>query len=176
MVEALKPTLAPLVLRLCLATIFISHGYFKIAVAPPGDHWFEGGAPGAPVPSPTLQLMVAWGELVGGIALGVGLLTRLAALGLGIIQLGAVALITGSRDFIFIGHEIGSSPSGHGFSFRTVGFEYNAALMMMCLTLIILGSGRLSIDYLIFGRRRITPPVAPPETAPPVKPTHAAHA
>ena len=72
MVEALKPTLAPLVLRLCLATIFISHGVFKIWVGG-GDHWFEGGAAGAPVPSPTLQLMVAWGELVGGIALALGL-------------------------------------------------------------------------------------------------------
>ena len=46
-------------------------------------------------PQPAVvQLAVAWGQLIGGIALGVGFLTRLAALGIIVIMLGAIATVT----------------------------------------------------------------------------------
>ena len=154
MVEALKPTLAPLVLRLGLATIFMSYGYLKIAVAG-GDHWAS-----SDVLHPTLQTIVAWAELIGGIALALGFLTRIAAMGIGLIMLGAIARVTGAYDFLVIGRRIDASASGTGFDFSRVGFEYNAAIMMMCLTLMILGGGRLSLDYCMFGRRKAAQPVA----------------
>lgn len=157
MLDALKPTLAPLVLRLGLATIFISYGYLKIAVAG-GDHWYN-----PTVLSPTVQLLVAWAELIGGIALALGLLTRVAALGIGVIMLGAIATVMGPRDFLVIGRQIDSSPGGTGFDFTRVGFEYNAAIMTMCLTLMILGGGRLSLDHLIFCRRKTAPSARPLE-------------
>ena|SRR5205809_2489316 len=154
MVEALKPTLAPLVLRLGLATIFISYGYLKINVYG-GDHWYSE----AVLPR-TVQMIVAWAELIGGIALALGFLTRVAAMGIGLIMLGAIAKVMGARDFLVIGRQIDASEGGTGFDFTRVGFEYNAAIMMMCLTLMILGGGRLSLDYCIFGRRKAAQPVA----------------
>jgi uncharacterized membrane protein YphA (DoxX/SURF4 family) len=78
------------------------------------------------------QLAVAWGELLGGVALLLGLLTRLAALGVLIIQVGAIVTVT----------------AYHGFSApRATGAEYNVALVAMCLALIVTGAGFCSIDH-----------------------------
>jgi uncharacterized membrane protein YphA (DoxX/SURF4 family) len=77
------------------------------------------------------QLAVAWGELWAGIALVIGLLTRVAALAMIIIQIGAIATVTW----------------GKGFSFAEGGgFEYNLALLAMCLALVFTGGGALSAD------------------------------
>ena len=35
-----------------------------------------------------------------------------------------------------------------------VGAEYNVAVIVMCLAVVALGSGKVSLDHLIFGRRR----------------------
>jgi uncharacterized membrane protein YphA (DoxX/SURF4 family) len=84
------------------------------------------------------QIAVAWGELLGGVALLLGVLTRLAAAGLVIIQIGAILTVTAAR----------------GFSFAAGGgFEYNIALIAMCLALILTGGGPCSVDG-IFHRRR----------------------
>jgi len=78
------------------------------------------------------QLAVAWGELVGGVALLLGCLTRLAALGLIIIQVGAVVMVTWSK----------------GFFAAVGGYEYNLALLAMCLALVLQGGGRFAVDRL----------------------------
>src|SRR5262245_27785083 len=83
------------------------------------------------------QLAVAWGELLGGFALLVGLLTRLAAIGLLIIQVGAILTVTAARNFSF-------AAGG--------GYEYNIALIAMCLTLVFLGGGALAADNVLFKR------------------------
>lgn len=78
-----------------------------------------------------IQMAVAWGELVGGIALVLGLLTRLSALLLVVIQMGAITTVTWEK----------------GFSFAEGGgYEYNLALIAMCLATALLGGGRLSVD------------------------------
>ena len=88
------------------------------------------------------QLAVAWGELVGGIALLLGLLTRWAAAGLLVIQIGAILTVTAAR----------------GFSFAAGGgFEYNLALAAMCLTLILGGGGTLAVDSMLRSRRQPPP-------------------
>jgi hypothetical protein len=83
-----------------------------------------------------VQITVAWGEFIGGLALLIGLLTRLAAIGEMIIQAGAIYIVTWVQGF--------SSPSG--------GYEYNVSLLAMCLALVLLGGGTLSVDYLIARR------------------------
>lgn len=82
------------------------------------------------------QLAVAWGELLGGIAILVGILTRLAALCEIVIQIGAIYTVT----------------YGHGFFAQGGGYEYNVALVAMCLALAILGAGPLAIERLRRGR------------------------
>jgi uncharacterized membrane protein YphA (DoxX/SURF4 family) len=96
------------------------------------------------------QFAVAWGELVGGVALILGCLTRLAALGLIVIQAGAVATVTW----------------GKGFSFLAGGgYEYNLALLAMCLALALEGAGPLSVDACLKSRRRGSAHAAAPGTA-----------
>jgi len=92
-----------------------------------------------------VQVAVAWGELLGGIALVLGLFTRLSALGALIIQAGAIATVTWARGFA-------GAQGG--------GYEYNLALIAICLALVISGGGRLSVDRLLLATHKdqATPP------------------
>ncbi len=133
MIESLaKNTLVPLVLRFGLAVIFIYHGIEKVGQGG-GTNWDQHlGTAGF------LQFLVAWGELLGGIAMALGLLTRIAAGGLSIIMLGAIATVTGQ----------------HGFSLQDGGFEYNFAILVMCAALILIGPGNLALDRFVRLRRK----------------------
>src|SRR5580700_815428 len=95
----IKSALVPLILRLGLAAIFIFHGYDKVT-----GEGNEGGGAWAnkfmsTPPSKVEQLAVAYGELAGGIAMAVGFLSRLAALGLAAIMAGAIYHVTGPQGF-----------------------------------------------------------------------------
>jgi uncharacterized membrane protein YphA (DoxX/SURF4 family) len=87
-----------------------------------------------------VQIAVAWGELLCGIAMLLGLYTRIAALGLIVIMVGAIYMVTGAHGF--------SNPAGGG------GYEYNLAILAICVVLIIKGSGPLSVDGLLHSRRK----------------------
>jgi putative oxidoreductase len=76
------------------------------------------------------QVAVAWGELLGGIAMLLGFLTRLAALGLIVIMAGAIALVHWPN----------------GFSIIQGGYEYNIVLIGICIALILTGGGPLAMD------------------------------
>jgi uncharacterized membrane protein YphA (DoxX/SURF4 family) len=91
------------------------------------------------------QMAVAWGELIGGIALAIGLLTRLAAIGEIIIQVGAVYWVTWAQDFSF--------ENGGGYS-------YNIILLASCLALVLQGGGPVSADYFLFRSHRAVPATA----------------
>jgi len=86
-----------------------------------------------------VQLAVAWGELLGGIAMLVGFLSRWAALGLFIIQLGAIWTVTFAKGFAF-------NAGG--------GYEFNVSLLGMCAAMFFLGSGTLSLDHWLKERRK----------------------
>jgi uncharacterized membrane protein YphA (DoxX/SURF4 family) len=86
-----------------------------------------------------IQFAVAWGELLAGLALLLGLLTRLAALGVIAIQVGAVVTVTWAQGF--------SVAYGGGWG-------YNLALLGMCLALLCLGGGALSLSALLKKRPR----------------------
>lgn len=124
-------TIVPLVLRFGLAVIFIFHGLEKVQAGDMGANW----APGMSKP---LQMAVAWGELIGGVAVAVGFLTRVAALGLAAIMAGAIVQVHGP----------------HGFSAKEQGYEYNFAILIICAALILLGPGSLAVDRFFRLRRK----------------------
>jgi uncharacterized membrane protein YphA (DoxX/SURF4 family) len=93
------------------------------------------------------QILVAWGELLCGLMLFIGLLTRLAAVLMIVVQLGAIYTVTWERGFSF---------GGGG------GFEYNVALLAMCFALLIGGGGPLlSLNRLILGKVKEAQGTAP---------------
>jgi putative oxidoreductase len=129
-----------LLLRLVMGVAFIFHGWPKIQ-SPMG--WM---GPESPVPA-ILQVLAALAEFGGGMALAVGLLTRLASLGIAtnmIVALGMVHL-----------------PHGDPFVSTTGGRSYElAAIYLACAVLLLLvGPGRFSLDALLFRKPSWVEPV-----------------
>jgi putative oxidoreductase len=128
-------TFVPLLLRAGLAAVFIYHGLDKVQQAHNfGWKWAEDMGL-SPPPAGVVQLLVAWGELLCGVAVALGILTRVAAVGLIIIMIGAIATVTGP----------------HGFSSATVGggYEFNLVLILMAAALALGGAGTFSLDRVI---------------------------
>jgi len=130
----IKSTIAPLILRLCLAAVFIYHGMDLVGKSG-GTAW----NPNLPV---WQQVLVAWGQLLGGIAMLLGVLTRLAAIGLIVIMAGAIALVHWPYGFSL------GNPDGPGY-------EYNVVLIGVCLVLFLTGGGHLAADRWIRLRPKI---------------------
>ena len=129
--------LVPLLLRLGLAAVFIYHGLEKVSPENNyGANWYPGIAAPEAVKVPA-QLATAWGELLGGVALAVGFLPRVAAAGLILIMAGAIATVTGPK----------------GFSAVKGGWEYNFVLIVMCLGVLLLGGGPLGLGRWLGYRR-----------------------
>lgn len=126
-----RNTLVPLLLRLALAGIFIFHGLDLVVGE--GHQWGANWKHRGTVPAP-LQLAIAWGQLLGGLALGLGCLTRLAAAGIILMMVGAIATVHWP----------------HGFDNQQGGFEYNFALISMSLCLVLGGPGPLAVDRFFF--------------------------
>ena len=139
-----RNVLAPLVLRLGLAVVFIFHGMGKLGS---DNKWGTGWdkRPEEQRLSPALQAPVAWGEFLGGVAVGIGFLSRIAALGLIAIMAGAIATVQGQHDF---GLHSGPTPGG-----PPLGYEYNFVLIVLCIGVVLLGTGPLGLDYWIRPRR-----------------------
>ena len=119
-------------LRLAVATIFIRHGAQKLFVF--GFAGVTGAFTHMGVPFPGLMgPLIGLLEFFGGLALVIGLLTRLVALGLVFDMLGAILLVQLKR----------------GFS----GYELEFLLLGSSLALVLTGAGRFSVDSLIAARR-----------------------
>jgi putative oxidoreductase len=121
-----------------LGIIFLIHGLHKVV------GWDGAGGLAQTVAGMTAMgmplvavYMLAFGELLGGIALIVGFLSRLAALGILIIMLGAVFMVHLPHGFFLNWYNI--EGVGHGF-------EYNLALIAMSLAVIFGGAGCCSLD------------------------------
>jgi putative oxidoreductase len=132
-----RNVLNPLVLRFALAAIFIYHGLDKIGGA--DKEWGAAWMPGDNALPAVTQLAVAWGELLGGVAVLLGFLTRLAALGLIALMAGAIATVHGA----------------HGFALPH-GYEYNVAIIAMGLCLVLGGPGPVAVDRIFHLKRRKT--------------------
>jgi putative oxidoreductase len=123
-----------LLLRLVMGVAFLFHGWPKI------QNPFEWMGPGSDMPSFLLAL-AALAEFGGGIALILGLLTRLASLGIAAVMAVAVGMV--------------HLPNGDPFVSGTGGHSYElAAVYLACAVLfLLLGPGRYSLDALVFGKR-----------------------
>jgi putative oxidoreductase len=123
------------ILRIIIGIVFMAHGGQKLFV-----YGFAGvtGAftqMGVPLPGITGPL-VAILEFFGGLALVIGLLTRLAALGLAIDMLGAILLVHLAAGF-----------------FLPNGYEFALTLLGASVALAVGGPGILSVDETIARRR-----------------------
>jgi putative oxidoreductase len=145
-----KVDFAALLLRLGLAAVFVVHGYFKIVQAFPLIQQM----------SMQVQQIVGWTEFVAGIALALGLFSRLAALATIPIQVGAIILVTGKRAMTVTPFE------ATGADYTRVGPEYNGILIVAALAVILLGSGVVSLDHLIYKMFRGKKPQAAQEKTP----------
>ena len=130
---------ALLVLRVVLGVIFFMHGSQKVL-----------GFFGGPGLAATVQFFqsklgipqflaytAAFTEFFGGIALVLGLFTRLAALGIGTDMAVAVVRVHLANGFFL--NWFCQNGKGHGF-------EYNLALIAMALALVLTGGGNYSLD------------------------------
>jgi putative oxidoreductase len=133
-----RGSLGLLILRLVMGTGLIMHGWRKIQ-NPLG--WMD--KPGAPSAIPDLlQALAALSEFGGGLLLILGLLTPLAALGVIGTMIGAY-VISHSQDPWF------APPGWKGGS-----YELASLYLVMAVLLLLMGPGVLSLDALVFGKRR----------------------
>ena len=136
--------LSPLVIRLVLGLVMLPHGLQKTFGWFGGGGWdgtmgFFTGQLGVPA---IVAAFIILGESLGALGLITGTLTRVAAFGLGVIQIGAV----------FVAH------LPHGFFMNWYGtqagegYEYGLLAIAMSVSLLITGAGTLSVDRAVAAR------------------------
>jgi putative oxidoreductase len=123
-----------LALRICFGTIIFVSGAMKVF------GWFGGFGMETTIKyfaqghiSPTLAYLCMFTELIGGVLLVAGLLTRLAAMALFINMF--MAVWTMGFEKFFIG-----------------GAAYPFTLAIIAMVIAITGAGKFSLDYLLNGR------------------------
>jgi len=133
---------AGLVMRLALGAVMFQHGAQKVF------GWFGGYGASATIQGftrmglpPWLTVLVMAFELGGSILLILGLLTRLAALGIGCVMAGAWITVHAKVGFFmnWVGTQKGE------------GFEYHVLALGLCVALMIEGGGALSLDRALGG-------------------------
>jgi len=139
-----------LLLRLFVGFGLAAHGFTKFF----GEHGiagFAGFLKSLGVPSPETMAYVSAGtELVGGVLVAIGLLTRLAAVPLAFNMF--VAAFTAHRASYFITN---TPPK----------MEYTLNLDAVFLALMFTGPGRYSLDQRLFSRDKSLPPLPGPTSA-----------
>jgi putative oxidoreductase len=133
-----QPTLttsARTILRIVTGFLFAAHGWQKFnefTIAGTQAAFAQMGVPAANVAAPVIATL----ELVGGVALIVGVLTRVFAALLALNMLGALFLV--------------HAPAG--IFAATGGYELVLILAAAALALAFVGAGKVSVDRALFGR------------------------
>src|ERR671937_1906948 len=119
----------PLPLRILAGIAFIIHGLPKLSNVAGTEHFFANmiGLPAA------MALPVGLLEVVGGIALFVGVLTRIASILFIIEMIGSTITAKLSRGFVG-------------------GYELDMLLMAIAISLLLTGPGRISIEWNVLKR------------------------
>ena len=128
------------ILRLVLGVVFFAHGAQKML------GWFGGfgfhGTMGAfsqmGMPA-ALAFLIICTEFLGGLGLIVGLLTRIAALGITGLMIGAILMVHLANGFFmnWMGTQKGE------------GFEYHLLVIAMAVVLVLRGAGAFSADRVL---------------------------
>lgn len=116
-------------LRVALGTMFLAHSVilklFTFTLAGTAGFFESVGLPAG------LAYLTFGAELVGGMALVLGLYTRWAALLLSPFMLGALVTVHAQNGWVF------NAPGG--------GWEYPAYLFVLCIAQVLLGDGALAL-------------------------------
>ncbi|HZR57777.1 MAG TPA: DoxX family protein [Terriglobales bacterium] len=124
------------VLRVIVGVVFLVHGSQKVFGF--GYHGVTGMFAHIGIPLPAISAAIVMTvEFLGGIALILGLTTRLAASLLAIDMIGAILMVHMKNGF-----------------FNPTGFEYPLTLLGAAICLALAGSGAASVEWL-FARRGI---------------------
>lgn len=139
--DKLGEWLPQLGLRLLLAYEFWESGVEKLR----GENWFAEIQDKFPfpfniVPADVSWFLATWSEVLGGIALVIGLFTRFFSLSLIILTI--VAWV--------------SVHAGNGYNVCDNGFKLPLIYLIMFVPLLLSGPGKASLDYWIW--KRIRPP------------------
>ena len=128
---------APFIIRLTLGLVMFPHGAQKALGWFGGAGWSGtmGYFGGMGMPGVVVALIIL-GEFLGALGLITGTLTRIAAGGFVIIQLGAVAMAHLPNGFFmnWMGNQKGE------------GIEYGLLAIAMAVSLVMAGAGRFSVD------------------------------
>ena len=128
-------TTAVTILRVILGILFAAHGWQKFnefTIAGTQASFAKMGVPAAEIAAPAVASL----ELAGGIALIVGILTRVVAALLAVDMLGALFLVHASA----------------GIFASAGGYELVLLLAAAALAVALTGAGRISVDSALFGR------------------------
>ena len=128
-------TSARTILRIVTGFLFAAHGWQKFnefTIAGTQAAFAQMGVPAANVAAPVIATL----ELVGGVALILGVLTRVFAALLAVNMLGALFLV--------------HAPAG--IYAETGGYELVLILAAAALAVALVGAGKVSVDKVLFGR------------------------
>ncbi len=133
-----QPTLtttARTILRIVTGFLFAAHGWQKFnewTIAGTQASFAQMGVPAANFTAPVIATL----ELVGGVALILGVLTRVFAVLLAVDMLGALFLVHAAA----------------GIFAATGGYELVLMLAAAAVAVALVGAGKLSVDKALFGR------------------------
>jgi len=139
--------LPQLALRAIVGWEFFEAGLAKLG----GENWFAAVQADFPFPFSVLPVdlswfMATWTELVGGIAIWLGLATRFWAAGLVILTIVAIAGVHWPAEW----HTLSGLWQGYAITDKGFGnYKLPLILLVMLMPLLLSGAGKASLDHLI---------------------------